>query len=460
MHSRLLACTTTAALLTTLAGAALADPGALRQLDATEGCISSDGTGGECAIGNGLAGALDLAISADGASVYVASFSSDAVAALARNISRAAGTIGRLTQAAAPNGCIANGGAPGCLQGKGLLDPFAVAVSRDGASVYVAGAESNAVGVFARDPETGLLRQLDGEDGCVSEDGSNGECTDGSGLDRPVGLAVSRDGRSVYATAGDSTSIAPFAREKRGARRGALTPLACLSETDADCTPQPHLSAVIGVQVSPDGRHLYAVAQGDGAILAFARDPRTGALAPLPGLDGCISHDGSSGTCRQGRGLLGARALATSRDGRSVYVVSEFGNAVAVFARDRRTGALTQLAGLDGCVTEGGSTSTCAGGTALLGPRGVAVSGDGRHVYVAAAGSNAVAVFARNRKTGALAQLPAPAGCVSEDGTGGACRDGKALKSAGGVVVSGDGRSVYVASLGSSAVAVFARERR
>jgi hypothetical protein len=49
---------------------------------------------------------------------------------------------------------------------------------------------------------------------------------------------------------------------------------------------------------------------------------------------------------------------------------------------------------------------------------------------------------------------------VSETGSGGLCRDGKALRNAGAVVVSEDGKSVYVASFSSAGIAVFARERR
>src|SRR5262249_46669692 len=157
------------------------------------------------------------------------------------------------------------------------LDPFAVALSEDGKSVYVAGAESNAVTVFTRDRESSVLHQLAGSAGCVSEDGSNGACTDGKGLDRPVGLAVPRDGNQVYATAGDSTSIAVLTRNEH-APLGALTAASCLSESDAECTAQPHLGAAIGVKTSPDGRYVYVVAQGAAAVLAFKRDARTGAL--------------------------------------------------------------------------------------------------------------------------------------------------------------------------------------
>jgi hypothetical protein len=43
---------------------------------------------------------------------------------------------------------------------------------------------------------------------------------------------------------------------------------------------------------------------------------------------------------------------------------------------------------------------------------------------------------------GELSQKPGTAGCVSGTGTGGACRDGKALEAATGVTASPDGKSV------------------
>ena len=83
------------------------------------------------------------------------------------------------------------------------------------------------------------------------------------------------------------------------------------------------------------------------------------------------------------------------------------------------------------------------------------MSPDGQSVYVVSQSSGAAAVFERDPATGALAQKPGTAGCVSDDGTGGACQDGRELDDARGVAASEDGKSVYVASFESDAVAVF-----
>src|SRR5262245_2547624 len=129
---------------------------------------------------------------------------------------------------------------------------------------------------------------------------------------------------------------------------------------------------------------------------------------------------------------------------------------MAAFARDRTTGALTQLAGTAGCVSVDGTGGRCA--TGFPGAQSVAVSKDGEHAYVT--GSARVAVFVRDPGTGQLIELDSQAGCVSEDGSGGRCTDGKALGGGAGVALSPDGKHVYVASSGStSAVAAFSRAK-
>jgi DNA-binding beta-propeller fold protein YncE len=54
------------------------------------------------------------------------------------------------------------------------------------------------------------------------------------------------------------------------------------------------------------------------------------------------------------------------------------------------------------CVAKGSSEPACESGVGLGQATGVAVSPDGKHVYVASQNSNAVAVFTRNKTTGAV----------------------------------------------------------
>jgi 6-phosphogluconolactonase (cycloisomerase 2 family) len=171
-----------------------------------------------------------------------------------------------------------------------------------------------------------------------------------------------------------------------------------------------------------------------------------------------VSETGTGGACADGTALDGVRSVTVSPDGTSVYAASETSGAVSVFSRDAATGALTQLGGLGGCVSQTGTGGSCADGRALGGAGDMTVTPDGANVYVASLGSDAVAVLSRDGTTGALTQLPGTGGCVSETGSSGACVDGMALDRSRSVVVSSDGTSVYVAAEISDAIAVFSRD--
>jgi 6-phosphogluconolactonase (cycloisomerase 2 family) len=373
---------------------------------------------------------------------------------------RAAAATGDLTQLGGTAGCVSEDGTGGaCADGKALIVPVSSAVSPDGANVYVASrlgtAGAGAVAVFARNATTGALTQLAGTAGCVSQTGSEGACADGKALNDPVSVAVSPDGKSVY-VASAFNSVAIFQRDTT---TGALTQPAgtagCITESDTSegCADGKALVGAASVTVSADGKSVYVASMFSDAVAIFERDTTTGALTQLAGTAGCISENGTSGACADGRALDGAASVAVTSDGTSVYVASTISGAVARLTRNTTTGALTQT-GIGGCVSETGTGGACVDGKALAGAS--AVSADGGSVYVASGGSDAVAIFERDT-TGVLTQLAGTAGCISEDGTSGACADGKALDQADSVTVSADGKSVYVTSATSDAVAVFAR---
>jgi 6-phosphogluconolactonase (cycloisomerase 2 family) len=98
----------------------------------------------------------------------------------------------------------------------------------------------------------------------------------------------------------------------------------------------------------------------------------------------------------------------------------------------------------------------CSLGRALDAPEGLAVSPDGASVYAAAFGSGAVDVFNRNAGSGALIQKARRAGCVTTPATP-SCTPGRSLRKVGSVAVSPDGKHLYSAAFGSDAVGVFKR---
>lgn len=230
----------------------------------------------------------------------------------------------------------------------------------------------------------------------------------------------------------------------------------CVTQGGAgDCRAGRALEGVSGLVVSGDGRHVYAAVRDSGAVAAFRRDRRTGALRQLAGWRGCVGGAPRYG-CAAARNLAGARALTLSRDGRSVYVATAGG--LAVLARDRRNGALRQLAGRDGCVTESGQEG-CAAGRAVAGALWVAAGREGRSLYLLGR-SDAVAVFRRDPRSGAVRQRAGARGCVRESRSGLpllGCAPGRGLGATRAAAITRSGRTLYVGGL-DGAVTTFRRE--
>ncbi len=142
------------------------------------------------------------------------------------------------------------------------------------------------------------------------------------------------------------------------------------SEGQSIQTPVNLLAGSYGVAVSPDGRHLYATAFLDDAVLHFNRDLTSGFLTYFSAVNN--------------PGLNGAQLVAVSPDGEQVYVASAIAGTLTVFDRDLTIGFLT--------VADVFNTADVAD---LQGAYGVAVSPDGRFIYVTSTIQNAVIGFER-----------------------------------------------------------------
>jgi DNA-binding beta-propeller fold protein YncE len=338
----------------------------------------------------------------------------------------------------------------------GLGDAFSVAVSADNRSVYVASAGDDAVAAFARNLTTGELTPQ----GCVDDnDAGSGPDTCGqttNGLGGAASVAVSPNNNSVYVASFSDDAVVRFARN---ATTSALTPQGCVDDNDAGSGPDTcaqtadGLDGAIGVAVSPNSNSVYVASAFDNAVAIFARNLSTGALTASPG--GCVEdEDGAPDACRQvNDGLGAARSVTVSPDNTSVYVASANDSAISRFARNPATGALTPR----GCVDDRGSAAEdCAQSTlGLGGARSVAVSADSRSVYATGFNDDAVVGFERITTTGALVSQ----GCVDDNDTvTDACaQSDNGLDGAASVAVSKDGKSVYVASQFDHALARFNR---
>jgi DNA-binding beta-propeller fold protein YncE len=362
------------------------------------------------------------------------------------------------------SGCLVDRSKPvhGCTSVRALRGPApflgsnAVATSPDGRNVYVASSGSDAITVFRRNERTGELTQGSGSTGCVAARSADG-CAPAVGLDGPNSVAVSADGRSVYATSLISDAVTGFRRSRSS---GALTQLrggdGCIANrATRGCATGRALDGSDVVTVSPDGDNVYVGAFVGNALAVLHRNSSSGALTQPADRTGCIVETPTGG-CTTGIALAAPEGMAISADGDNVYVATAVGNAIGVFTRDSSTGALTQATDGTGCIVDS-ALAGCTAGTQLGGANAVAVSPDDDDVYVTSLLSNSVTSFSRAPATGQLAQKPGTSACVVYLLAVG-CSLGRALSAPEGIAVSPDGASVYSAAFASAAVDVFGRD--
>ncbi len=181
------------------------------------------------------------------------------------------------------------------------------------------------------------------------------------------------------------------------------------------------------VVVSPDNEYVYVAGAGDNAIAMFKRDTRSGALTFVEAV-----KDGENGV----DGLAGVREIAISSEGKYLYAVADVDNAISTFSINEN-GKLQFLQTLKDGVD---------GVDGLAGARALAVSPDGENIYVAASADDAVAVFSINNENGLLTYVHA----IIDNAT-------LKLNNANGVVVSPDNKHVYVIGLLDDGISVFER---
>jgi DNA-binding beta-propeller fold protein YncE len=329
----------------------------------------------------------------------------------------------------------------GTKTGLGLNSPRGVAVSPDGTSVYVTDSAGGAIAEFNRNGDGSLTQLTSPNNCIQWHGASTPECgtANGTGLSSATSVAVSADGANVYV--GTASSIAEFRRNANGSLAQLASPNDCIENpaSQPDCGNRTGIGigGIGSLAVSPDGHNLYsASSDSGGAIAEFARNAN-GSLSQLGGANSCIEENAAGeggppqvgcGT-QTGHGLDESTAIKVSPDGANVYVasLSDDGgrhNAVAEFARTAG-GSLTQLASPNDCIEEhGASTPDCGNETGHgvgsgVGAVGLAISLDAANVYTTGglSGGGDVAEFARALPTLTVSLAGAGGGAVS-DGTG------------------------------------------
>ena len=210
--------------------------GLLTQVPGGAGCIQDPSATAEpgCTQGEALQIPDWVTVSPSGTNVYASAAVSQAVDVFTRDT-----TSGGLTQPSGTAGCISSSSPTPCAAGTGLQGPGVIQLSPDGKNAYVALFGNNlsntgGVAIFSVG-SGGSLTQLSGGNGCIL----------------------------------DKTSAV------------------------AGCTSSPDsvLRGVGSVAISPDGKFVYAAARVSETVTVYARDSTTGALTRVPGAGGCVEED-------------------------------------------------------------------------------------------------------------------------------------------------------------------------
>ncbi len=359
----------------------------------------------------GIKGTQKLAATTDGNSLYVTGEFSGTVALFDR------ASDGMLTFAEA------------YYNGVGGIDGIggarSVVASEDGESVYIAGVKQDALAAFSRAADGKLSFNQ-----CFTSSDGNSCQKDVGGLIDPSAIALAPSDADLYVTGRESNAISHYSRDTSS---GQLAFVSVLHNRDGGI---PGMGGAIDVAVSQDGKNTYVVSERDDAVVVFSRDSAgNGSLTYVEHL---------SNSDAGFRYMRHPKSVAVSPDGGSVYVAvrnpdkANFGS-LHVFSRDSSTGELTLVE------VKINAESGTAG---LAGAYDIAISPDSKNVYVTGIQLGTIAVFSRDTTTGKLTEVQ-----FQMDGVSGVT----GLAGAAGIVVSPDGKSVYVAGSNADSIVVFNR---
>lgn len=344
---------------------------------------------------------------------------------------------------------------------EGLQGTVTLALSPDGKFVYSPGHIAASVNVFSRNSLTGELQHRQ-------------SLVDTAVMDGVVTLHLNSNAKYAVAAACRSKSVLLFRRDERSGELTLLSmrrseplrelermvwPIGAIFSTDDKFVyaiddraglvitfkidEQHELKLVEifegeefcfngarGIATSPDGKTLYVNSHRSGTLVVLNRDQTTGKVSIRQ-----IVRDGENGV----RGLAGTIHSCVSSDGKFVYTTSgrfEGDDAVSVF----QVGADGKLTVLQEFL-DGEDLKNFTGGAV-----GLAISPNGTRLYAAGAKSRSLACFQRDPKSGKLTFLAT----LQSQGTG-----EEADLGANGIETSSDGKFLYLALENASAISVF-----
>ena len=401
-------------------------------------CITGDLDVGACSkvpgattdgVDSGLDGVEEVLVSPDGESVYLTGQNDSAVVSFKRNRNTGGlsfqGCVTGDTNTAG-SGCEATPFATAGGFGSGLAELHEIAIAPDGDDVYAVANDDDSVVRFKRKGNGSLDYHScltgdaligpapEGSGACKLVPGGSDDGV-GSGLDNAESIAISSDGKSLYATGANDDAVSQLSVAKSGAVKFKR----CITGDSGvpalgECVASPEatpggtgsgLGSLEGIVASRDGKSVYVTAKNDEAVTHFSRAKSGGKLT----FEACYSGDTAIVACEPtdsataggaDSGMSGAQIPAVTPNGESVYVPSEDGT-INHFKR-KGDGSLKFAS----CVTA--EDETAANGceaiptatasaidSGLDEPEALAVSPDSKFVYAAAQLDDAVAILKR-----------------------------------------------------------------
>ncbi len=346
-------------------------------------------------------------ISADGKFLYVTAWDAKTIVVMQRDAS-----TGRLEMVQA-------------MQSDRDLDGVtAVYFSPDGRLAAASALRSHTAVLFERDPMMGMLRILD-----VARDGEKAV----KGLTWAVDGVFSPDGKFLYVCDPKVAGVSPGLPDQKGAITAfQVTANRKLKWIESNSGENSCFDGTRSILFHPDRKLAFVASSTANALVVLNWNNESGKMTIRQ-----IVHDGEG---RVGA-LAGAMELTWSPDGRFLYVVSgrfKGDNAVSVF----KLTAEDELVWVEEFISGQSDLQGFAGGNQI------SVSPDGRNVYATGTVSNSLACFERNTETGKLTYLETLMnnGAVNH------------LSGAAGVAISPDGKHVYVTAEFAGGVSIFERQ--
>ena len=371
-----------------------------------QNCFSQNGGSGCTAEGAFVNAGLNAAVPApDGAFVYALGRSNGVVELFSRDPH-----LGTLTKVQTLSPLA------------GATTPTDMVFGPGGTFAYFSNTQAK-VGVLARDPSGGGLQPTPGPattTGIEAAPSSTIAISPGAAA-KNVYVATYNANLQAFGGAGGGPpdTLVTFSR----ASDGSLTWLQCLSAANNDpvgCTGAGIKGGTRQMAMTPDGQYLYTTASAvtaDGTINAIREFKRnadgtldTASSVCYGNVSPCLAGDPN---------VVAPTAILIPPDGsqNELYVGGQTGIDVYTYAAN---GTLSHLQCVNGDGSHGCVQAAGLGGPNAQPPGHIALSPDGTDLAVPV--TNGVVFLKRDPTTGLLSQPAGGAGCITSDGSGGACR--------------------------------------